>query len=103
MVATLSSVTGTAVEQLRDMLSCMQKFADAGDWQKVQAGVGKLQSMIEQLPLARRRDVLLEASRGIDKIYQAASYARNEIGEKLTSIRQGRKATASYRAAGGLR
>jgi hypothetical protein len=106
MVATLSSVTGTAtqvVEQLQELLSSMQVFADAGDWQKVQASVGKIQSLVEQVPAERRRDVLLDAGRRIDRICQAASYARNEVVEKLTSIRQGRKATASYRAAGGLR
>lgn len=105
MVSTPSSDsdTGDPVELVREHLNGMQEYAEAGDWQKVQAIVGRMQSLIEQVPLSKRRDLVLEASRGVDKIRQSANYARNEVCEKLSSIRQGRKAAASYKAAGALR
>jgi hypothetical protein len=39
----------------------------------------------------------------VEKIQQAANYARNETWEKLSSIRHGRKATETYRAASAQR
>jgi hypothetical protein len=90
-----------SVDQVREMLSNLQEFADAGDWQRVQAVVARMQAMFEHVPVAKRRDLLIEANRALERIRQSANYARNETLEKLVSIRQGRKATASYRAAAG--
>ncbi|MDH4046652.1 MAG: hypothetical protein OEW68_00240 [Gammaproteobacteria bacterium] len=105
MVATASDLheKRNPGDQVRELLTSLQEFAEAGDWQRVQATVGKLQGLLEQLPPAGRRELLLEANRSVDKIRQSANYARNEICEKLVSIRQGRKAAASYQAAGAMR
>jgi len=100
---TTISETHSPASQLREMLHDMQEYADAGDWQKVQAIQGKLHLHIDQVPARQRRELLLEASRSVEKIQQAANYARNEAWEKLASIRHGRKATETYRAASAQR
>lgn len=105
MVATSTMISDThsPAGLVREMLHNMQEFSEAGDWQKVQAIVGKLHLMIDQVPQRQQRDLLLEATRSVDKIQQAANYARNETWEKLSSIRHGRKATETYRAASAQR
>ena len=106
MVSTAYSIPGNdkPADRVRDLLASMQEFTEASDWQRLLVVVGKLQPLIEQVPPADRRELSLEANRCIDKTRQAANYARNEICDKLVSLRQGRKAAASYQeAAGALR
>jgi hypothetical protein len=85
------------------MLHDMQEFTDAADWQKVHAVLGKLHLTIDQVPRRQRGELILEATRSVEKIQQAANYARNEVWEKLSSIRRGRMATETYRAASAQR
>ena len=105
MVATQTTMSEThsPATQVREMLHSMQEFADAADWQKVHAIVSKLHLLIDQVPPKHQRELLLEANRSVEKIQQAANYARNETWEKLSSIRHGRKATETYRAASAQR
>lgn len=94
--------TGPALG-LATVIHRMTALARAGEWQQVQGAADKIRALLEQLPLAQRQAALAATSAGIDSVSTLALVARNEVGEKLSAVRRGRDAAASYRTTGMFR
>jgi len=91
--------TGTA-EQARELGERMERLAEEGNWQRVQAVVNKLNQVLVQIPKSERREALMAASRNIENVQSMAEYARRSVVEKLSAMQRGRKAQQSYQVTG---
>jgi len=97
------AVTGAITEKLRrtgePVERCLQEIeqiADADEWEKIEAALHRLPTLIERIPGSLRRDVLIAAKTLIDRIHQRALVRNDEIGAQLATLKTGRRATASY-------
>lgn len=81
----------------------MTGLASAGEWQAVEAVATDIRDRIERLPMQQRQETLPTACAGFERVNALAVEARNAVGERIAAVRQGRKATDSYRATGTFR
>lgn len=84
-------------------VSRMCELAHGGEWRRIESLADRIDAMVDGMFPDRDGEALMAARAGIQRVISLATTARNEVGDKLTTIRQGRKATASYRETGTLR
>lgn len=87
---------------LLEQVARMTKLASCGEWQRLEGFAARISAMSGQWPAGGQSDELIAAKAGIERVMALATAARNEIGDKLTAIRHGQRAMASYRATGTL-
>ena len=91
-----------AAMQIETGLLDVQRFMDDGDWEKVEATVRRLRSLVVRVPMAERRDVLLAVRDAVERIRPQAVGKRDELGRRLAAIKTGRRAAESYRATSAM-
>lgn len=87
---------------LLEQVARMTELARRGEWQRIESLAAGIIAMAGRLPAGGQGSELNAAKAGIEGVTTLATAARNEIAEKLSAIRHGRKAMASYRATGTL-
>lgn len=104
MAATLSTVYEARDfnEQIESRMQEMERFAAAGDWDKIALILQRLPGLIARIPEQERRDILLAARSRVDKVHDQAIERSEEIGSQLAGLKIGQRASASYQATGAL-
>lgn len=83
-------------EQVETRMQEIERFADSGDWEKIEEVLGRLPGLMSRIPDAERRDVLLATQKRVSQLHERATAKRAEIVEQLSTLKVGRRATASY-------
>lgn len=89
-------------EQIEARMQEIERLADAGDWDKIEYVLHELPGLIARIPEQECRGVLLSIKAHVDQISARASAQRDEVAQQLSTIRTGRRATASYAATNAL-
>jgi antirestriction protein ArdC len=98
-------VAGQAVVQhspdgnIEKMLVDMEAYATSGEWEMIEELTAALKAAILEVPEKDRRAVLQAAQRSMEKVQTLAQDAKNDLAERLSSIRRGKDATRAYAAA----
>ncbi len=82
-----------------DMAAQMEELSENGEWVRVQAIAARMCDVLLQVPEGERRQLVTAVRRSTDKVNAQASYAKREVVEKLTAIRNGQTATKAYKNA----
>lgn len=104
MVATPSSIYDTpdACEAALGHLRDMDRLAETDEWHKIENHLKRLPQLIARVPVAERRDVVVEARATVERIRDRASQSHHDISERLATLKTGRQATETYRATSAL-
>ena len=98
MAANPSTVRGdNPVQQIESRLADMERYADAGEWEKIESLLKRLPPLVGQVPIADRRDILLATRDTVERIRSRVIQQSDELGGRLATLKTGREATASYR------
>jgi len=105
MVATQTAVyeARNFSEQIETRMQEMERFAEAGDWDKIALILQRLPGLISRIPEQERRDILLAARSRVDRVHDRAIEKSEEIGSQLAGLKIGQRASASYQATGALK
>jgi hypothetical protein len=68
------------------------------EWQQVADVVARRDALLARLPVEDREKALCAARACTEKLNDLAQAAKARCGEQLATLRQGRRAAASYRA-----
>lgn len=100
MAATPSAVyqASNMSEQVETRMQEMERFAAAGDWDKIALILQHLPSLIARIPDGERRNILLAARSRVDRVHAQAIEKSEEIGSQLAGLKIGQRAKASYQA-----
>lgn len=101
MAASQSIVEQSPDTVASEMSERMEANAAAGDWQRVEEIAVRLRSVVMQVPVAKRRTILVAIRRSIDKVQSAAKNAHHDVTGKLSAIRRGQDATKAYNSSTG--
>ena len=85
--------------RVSEILASMESYASSGDWERVEVLAIRLRSVVMQVPLDKRRDVMLATRRSLTQVQSMAQFAHHDTAEKLTAIRRGKHVTRAYAAA----
>ena len=76
----------------------MEELAVAGEWNEVAHLMTRRNSMLQSIAGPQREATLVAARRTTIRVQRQAETARQEVGEKLSQLQRGRRATDSYLA-----
>ena len=74
----------------------MQALAEAGEWEEVFEMLATRNALLLELDEGEMAAAILSAVESTDQIRELADAARQVVGEKLTGLMRGKKATDSY-------
>ena len=83
-------------EAVQEMAEAMEAMAMQGEWERVEDFAVRLRGAVMQVPEHERRSLLLAVRHITEKVHAAAENAREEVTDKLSSIRRGRDAAKAY-------
>ena len=78
------------------MIEQMESYAEAGNWDEVEALAIRLRLAIMDVPAAHRRSVIVAAQRSVNKVVAGARSARQDVSGKLTELTRGKAAKKAY-------
>ena len=82
-------------------LNChMKELAATGEWQQLMDFMTKRDAMLGQIESSGQEAVLLDARRSTEQILLLAEAAKQDVADRLATIKRGRTAADSYRATG---
>lgn len=99
MVASQAVMQHGADARVSKMLVEMEAHAASGEWEKVEELTLKLKNAILAVPDSEQRETLLAARRSMEQVQSIAQDAKNDVSDKLSSIRRGKDAAKAYAAA----
>lgn len=79
-----------------DIGSRMERLADEGEWQEIEALSRLLRDAVLRVPEAERPDVLARVQQSHDYVQSLASKAHLDIKEQLSALRRGKAAAEAY-------
>ena len=91
-----------AKERVLAHLDDVEQLVDASEWAKTEAALARLPHLVQLIPVAERRDVLLSARERIERLRERVTQQSHETGTRLAAIKTGRAASESYRRTGAL-
>lgn len=100
MAVTRSEVyrNANAHDVIEARLDEMDQFVESGDWQKIEAVLKRLPQLILHVPVSQRREVLLSARAKVEQVRERVLQQSHAVGERLATIKTGRRAAESYLA-----
>lgn len=87
-----------AGEEVARLNQQMLLLAAEEEWQRVPDVVTRRDALLARLPVEDRESALCAARACTDTLNALAQAAKARCGEQLATLRQGRRAAASYRA-----
>lgn len=99
MVATPAAVYDAAnpAALAESRLREMERFAESGDWGKVESLLKRLPQLITRIPISARREILLAAYTSVERLRERVVLQSNDVSTQLATIKTGRQAAESYR------
>ena len=85
-------------EQVDSRMQEIERLADAGDWGKIEIILRRLPSLIGRIPELTRGEILLATQDRMQQLQARAVARREEIITQLSTIKNGKRAAASYQA-----
>ena len=100
MATTPSAVKGNRNlgKQVESRMQEIERLADAGDWEKIEIVLHRLPGLIARIPEASRGEILLATQARVQQLQTRAVARREEIVTQLSTIKIGKRASASYQA-----
>lgn len=95
---TRSDVEAAIASRLDDMDSLVV----SGDWEKIESVLKRLPQLLMQIPATERRAVTLTMRSRIEQVRERVLEHSNEVGNRLSTLKTGRQASASYRATSAM-
>lgn len=91
-----------SLEQIEARMQEIESLVVGGDWEKIESLLHELPVLTARIPEQERRKVLQGLIAHVDQISARALAQRDEIAGQLSTIRTGRRATATYAATSAL-
>jgi len=85
-------------EQVQYLNARLEELAVAGEWNEVAHVMDKRNSLLQSIDGPAREAALVAARRVTIRVQKLAESARQEVGEKLSQLQRGKRATDSYLA-----
>lgn len=89
---------GSPDEQVGYLNARMEELAIAGEWLEVEHVVARRNTLLQSVDGPSREEALVAARRVTIRVQRLAESAKQEVGEKLSQLQRGRRATDSYLA-----
>lgn len=85
-------------EQVQQLNARMEELAVAGEWSEVAHVMAERNLKLQSIDNPLREASLVAARRATIRVQRLAESAKQEVGEKLSQLQRGKRATDSYLA-----
>ncbi len=98
MAMSREELAATPEAEALEAISRLERLISDGDWEHTEELAARIRRMVDRIPADHRRGVLLAAKRSVDKARNEAQAARDDVADKLETLRRGRNAARAYTA-----